>query len=285
MKKILAYLLAVAMALSLCSCNGNDSSQPDTLGQSGTSSSAAVSGKNTTDASGTENSKTEQLSYPYVDTEGRTRYQLYINEKLVETQHDPYTYASEANGAYYPIVEIFKQLGVECLFDESAGTLTTKINGTIITCSTGNKDITVGKKTLSGTAPEYVEDCFFVPSYTFMELLDAVVDFNSDRSGVTITTDMSIDKETSGTQGLSISAKSAEKIGEKKYTGTEACALCGGTGKSFCARCSGTGSVTQYMQKRDPITGQMTIISTKVFCSSCSGGRTVCHGCGGSGKR
>lgn len=285
MKKILAYLLAVVMALSLCSCDWGGSSQPDTSGQSGTSSSAAVSGKNTIDVSATEEPKTEQLSYPYVDTEGRTRHQLYFNGKLVKTQHDPYTYASEPKGAYYPIVEIFEQLGVKCLYDESVGTLTTKINGTIIICSTGNKDITVGKKTLGGTAPEYVEDCFFVPSYTFMELLDAVVDFNSDRSGVTITTNMSIDKVTSGTQGLSISAKSAEKIGEKKHTGAEACALCGGTGKSFCTRCSGTGSVTQYMQKRDPVTGQMTITNTKTFCSFCSGGRTVCHGCGGSGKR
>lgn len=285
MKKIFPFILAAVMALSLCSCGGNDSSEPDTSGQSGTSSSAAVSGKNTTDASATEEPKTEQPSYPYVDTEGRTRYQLYINGKLVKTQHDPYTYASEPNGAYYPIVEILEQLGVESLFDESLQTLTTKINGTVITCSSGNKDITVGKKTLGGTAPEYVEDCFFVPSYTFMELLDAVVDFNSDRSGVTITTDLSIDQATSGTQGLSISAKSAEKIGEKKHTGAEACALCGGTGKNFCTRCSGTGSVTQYMQKRDPVTGQMTITNTKAFCSFCSGGRTVCHGCGGSGKR
>lgn len=285
MKKIFPFILAAVMALSLCSCGGNDSSGPGTSGQSGTSSSAAVSGKNTADASTTEEPKTEQPSYPYVDTEGRTRYRLYINGKLAETQHDPYTYASEPNGAYYPIVEILGQLGVECLFDESIQTLTTKINGTVITCSSGNKDITVGKKTLGGTAPEYVEDCFFVPSYTFMELLNAVVDFNSDRSGATITTDLSIDQSTSGTQGLSISAESAEKIGEKKHTGAEACALCGGTGKSFCTRCSGTGSVTQYMQKRDPITGQMTITNTKTFCSFCSGGRTVCHGCGGSGKR
>lgn len=287
MKKLLTYVLIVAMALTLCSCDRNgNSSQPDKAsdtfsGQSSSSPTATIPNQ-----SGTKDVHPEQLSYPYVDTDGRTRYQLYINGELLETQNDPYTYASEPDGAYYPIVEVLEYLGVECLFDEHVQTLTTKINGTVITCSTGNKDITVGKKTLGGTAPEYINECFFVPSYAFMELLDAVVDFNSDRSGVTITTDLAIDSATSGIQGLSISTEAANKTGEKLYSGSKACATCGGTGKSFCARCSGTGSVTQYLQNRNPATGQMTITSAKTICTACGGnGRTTCHRCGGSGKR
>ena len=43
-----------------------------------------------------------------------------------------------------------------------------------------------------------------VAAYTFMHLLNATVDFTSDRSGVTMTTDTVIDPNTSGTEGLSI---------------------------------------------------------------------------------
>lgn len=267
MKRTPAVILAVILAFSLCSCAAPYSSETNLSSQTeGTQTSAAG-----TESSVSGETQTEEIAYPYVDTEGRTRYQLYFNGELVETQHDPYTYASEPNGAYYPIVEIFEQLGVECLFDESLQTLTTKVNGTVITCSSGNKDITVGKKTLGGTAPEYIDGCFYVPSFTFMELLDAVVDFNSDRSGVTITTDLEINAADSGTAGLSISADTAGKIGEKLYSGSDACAVCGGTGKCLCARCSGTGSVTQYLQTRNPATGQMTVTNTKATCTACGG--------------
>lgn len=280
MKKLFTYLLITAMVLTLCSCSHNENSHKPDIASEKSSPSATNS-----DKSGAEEVKTKQLSYPYVDTEGRTRYQLYINGKLVKTKHDPYTYANKPKGAYYPIVEIFEYLGVECLFDKSVQTLTTKINGTVITCSTGNKDISVGKKTLGGTAPEYIDDCFFVPSYTFMELLDAVVDFNNDRSGVTIKTNLAINPATSGIRGLSISTKAANDIGKKVYSGPNTCTACGGTGRSYCSRCSGTGFITQYLQTRNPATGQMTITSTKTICMSCSGsGCCKCHVCGGKGK-
>lgn len=166
-------------------------------------------------------------------------------------------------------------MGVECLFDKQLVTLTTKINGQVITCNADNTDIVVGKVTLGGTAPEYIDGCFYVPSYTFMRLLDATVDFTADRSGVTMTTDMVIDPDASGIEGLSISAEAAASLGEQHYSGAEACARCQGTGKAFCAACSGTGSVAQFSQSRDLVTGQMTIRSTRAFCSHC----------GGSGRR
>ena len=311
MKKWFSFILILIVVTSLFACSQenapaqsiaselNDSSinsvsdtstksesQLDEISDNESISDNSQSEESTIDESQGEESISEQPTYPYVDTEGRTRYQLYINNKLIETQHDPYTYASEPNGAYYPIVEIFNELGVECLFDESIGTLTTKINGVVIKCSNGNEDIIVGNKTLGCTASEYIDDCFYVPSFTFIELLDAVVDFNNDRSGVTITTDLAINTATSGIQGLSISADTVNTIGEKIHTGNDACPSCGGTGKGLCTRCSGTGYVTTYIQKWDPITNRMTITSTRTICSSCGGtGRTTCPACGGSGQQ
>lgn len=272
MRKTLAIFLVVIL-LAFCSCDRSKNISRTGSDASLETSDAAISGFS-------------KALYPYVDTEGRTRYQLYINGKIVDTQHDPYTYPQEPNGAYYPIVEVLDYLGVGCLFDEHLMTLTTKVNGRVITCSADNKDIVVGKTTLGGTAPEYIEGCFYVPSFTFMELLDAVVDFNSNRSAVTMTTDIVINKSQSGVSGLTISPETAKNTGEKLHLGSEACSTCGGTGKSMCTKCSGTGSVTQYSQSRDIVTGQMTIKNTKTICSGCSGsGRSTCKSCGGSGKR
>ncbi|MDO4543566.1 MAG: hypothetical protein Q4C01_03345 [Clostridia bacterium] len=196
-----------------------------------------------------------ELIYPFEDAEGRIHHRIYINGELVETAHDAYTYPSEPNGAYYPIVEILEHLGVECLFDEHLEALTTRVNGQVITCKTDKSDIVIGSVTLGGTSPEYIDGCFYVPSYTFMRLLDAVVDFTPDRSGVTISTDITIDAENSGTRGLSISTAAISDLGESLYSGAQACPTCGGTGRAICTSCSGTGSPTQYVQVYDPVCG------------------------------
>jgi len=268
MKRALMICMTAILCLSLFACGQKDLSDKD-MGQSDDALKEAT-----------------EISYPYEDGDGRIHHQLFINGDLVTTQHDPYTYLDNPKGTFYPIVEILDALEVECLFNESPATLTTKLNGQIITCRADNTDIVIGKTTLGGTAPEYIDGCFYVPSYTFMHLLDAVVDFTPNRSGVTITTDMVIDHGSSGTAGLSLSSQSVSRLGGALVTGADACPACGGTGKNICTFCSGLGSVTQYSQVYDPLTNQLKMQSSHVLCSRCGGsGRATCAICGGSGRR
>ncbi|MEA4920827.1 MAG: hypothetical protein VB078_07895 [Clostridiaceae bacterium] len=281
MKKLYILLLAVFMCASLSGCGEKELQTSD----EGEASSDSISGDTQADKAEAESDE-ETAAYPFEDEEGRTHYQIYLNGSLIETDHDAYSYPEEPDGAYYPIVEILSQMGVECLFDEQIEALATRVNGQVITCRSDKTDIVIGKTTLGGTAPEYLDGCFYVPSFVFMHIIDAVVDFNSDRSGVTITTDTVIDASKSGTDGLSISSQSVFLLGEPVCTGSEACPTCGGTGRAVCTLCSGTGSSTQYSQTRDPISGQYAIRSTRVFCSRCGGsGRAVCPTCGGTGRK
>lgn len=283
MKKLCMILLNAALLLALSAC-GNTASQP--------AESTEVTPSQETEPTSSEEAPTQadetekEVSYPFEDEEGRMHHLIYINDALVETEHDAYTYPAEPKGAYYPIAEVLEQLGVECLYDESVGMLKTRLNGQTITCKTDSTDIVVGKTTLGGTAPEIVDGCLFVPSYTFMQLMDAVVNFTSDRSGVTIDTDLEIDKNSSGIEGLSLSESALGSLGEVLYSGNAACSCCGGTGRAICTSCYGAGGTTQYMQARDPISGQYTIQSSRAFCSRCDGsGRATCPMCGGSGSR
>lgn len=268
MRKTLLVILSLILCISLCGCSNDPKPISPPKGEE------------------SEEPSTQEAVYPFIDEEGRTHYAIYVNGEQIQTEHDAYTYPDEPKGAYYPIVEVLEHLGVKCLFDEHLEALTTRVNGQIITCKTDSSDIVIGKHTLGGAAPEYIDGCFYVPSYTFMHLLDAVVDFTPDRSGVTITTEMTIDTAASGTKGLSISAAAVPGLGKPLYSGAQACLTCGGSGAALCASCSGTGGSTQYIQKQDPLTGQMTIQSTRVFCSRCHGsGRVVCPTCGGTGKK
>ncbi len=296
MNKIITVSLSLILCIVLCSCSnsgqgdmGEPSSEPPTQSETAPEQSSEVAEPSQSKVITNEaesKPETDAVAYPFEDSEGRVHHQIYINGELVETDHDAYTYPDEPKGAYYPIVEILEHLGVECLFDEHLEALTTRINGQVITCKSDNSDIVVGKTTLGGAAPKYIDGCFYVPSYTFMHLLDAVVDFNTDRSGVTINTEKAIDTADSGTAGLSISAEAIPGLGEALYSGAQTCPTCGGTGRAICTSCSGTGGTTQYIQKRDPISGQMTIQSSRGFCSRCgASGRSTCPTCGGTGSR
>lgn len=285
MKKLCSFFMALVMCACLWGCGEAEVQEPSDMEDkpsSGDTSEDAQAGKAETEPE----PETKEADYPFEDEEGRTHYQIYFNGSLIETDHDAYSYPEEPNGAYYPIVEILAQMGVESLFDEQTQALAARVNGQVITCRSDKSDIVIGKTTLGGTAPEYFDGCFYVPSYTFMHLLDAVVDFNGDRSGVTITTDTVIDPSLSGTDGLSISSQSVASLGDPVCTGAEACPTCGGTGRAICTLCSGTGSSTQYSQTRDPVSGQYVIRSSRVFCSRCGGsGRAVCPTCGGTGRK
>ena len=283
MKRTILSVVALLLCLTLCACS--DSQGVGAPSDEPLSSPSQMDAPPSPDGSNSEPEKKE-ASYPFEDDDGRIHHQIYINGELVETDHDAYTYPDEPKGAYYPIVEILEHLGVECLFDEHLEALTTRINGKVITCKSDNSDIVVGKTTLGGTAPEYIDGCFYVPSYTFMHLLDAVVDFTADRSGVTIKTNTVIDAADSGTAGLSLSSEAIPGLGEALVTGAQACPSCGGTGRSICTSCSGTGGQAQYIQVRDPITGNYTVQNNRAVCSRCGGsGRSSCPTCGGTGSR
>jgi len=294
MKRTIITAMALLLCLTLYACSGDQSAgapsdePPSAPLQTDTALPSIEPSSDTAGVTISEPAEPEEIEveYPFEDNDGRIHHQIYINGEMAETDHDAFTYPDEPKGAYYPIVEILEHLGVECLFDEHLEALTTQVNGQVITCKSDNSDIVVGKTTLGGTAPEYIDGCFYVPSYTFMHLLDAVVDFTADRSSVTITTDTAINAANSGTAGLSLSAEAVPGLGEALYTGSQACQSCGGTGRSICTSCSGTGGTTQYNQVRDPITGSYTMQSNRAFCSRCGGsGRSTCPTCGGSGSR
>mgnify|MGYP003774034479 FL=1 len=296
MKRTILSAIALLLCLTLCACSGDQSvaapsNEPTSAPSQTDAPSQSVEPSPDSDSEATApptstEPEEKEAEYPFEDNDGRIHHQIYINGELADTDHDAYTYPDEPKGAYYPIVEILEHLGVECLFDEHLEALTTRVNGQVITCKSDNSDIAVGKTTLGGTAPEYIDGCFYVPSYTFMHLLDAVVDFTADRSGVTITADTAIDAENSGINGLSISAEAVPGLGEALYTGAQACHSCGGTGRAICTSCSGTGGRAQYVQVRDPITGSYTMQSNRAVCSHCcGGGRTTCPVCGGTGSR
>jgi hypothetical protein len=296
MKSTILSVIALLLCLTLCACSGDQSvaapsNEPTSAPSQTDASSQYVEPSPDSDSEPTApptpaEPEEKEAEYPFEDNDGRIHHQIYINGELVDTDHDAYTYPDEPKGAYYPIVEILEYLSVECLFDEHLEALTTRVNGQVITCKSDNSDIAIGKTTLGGTAPEYIDGCFYVPSYTFMHLLDAVVDFTADRSGVTIKTDMAIDTADSGTAGLSLSSEAIPGLGEALYTGAQACPSCGGTGRSICTSCSGTGGTTQYIQVRDPISGSYTMQSSRAFCSRCGGsGRSTCPTCGGTGSR
>lgn len=266
MKRLFSIILAIVMLFSICSC--------ESTGESTTKAGTQA-----------ENTAKEEppVAYPFEDGEGRVRYQFYINGDLVETDHAPYTYPDEPKGAYYPLIDVLEYFGIECLFDETAGTLATKVNGQTLTAYSGDQDIVVGKVTMSGSAPEYVEDCFFVPSYVFMQLLDGVVDFTEDGAGVTLTTDIIINTETSGIEGLTLSAESY--TGDQLYSGSEACPTCHGSGVLFCASCGAQGRTVSWGMKYDPVTGTQTPTQTYNNCGSCGAtGHRSCYSCGGTGK-
>jgi hypothetical protein len=294
MKRTILSAITLLLCLTLCACSGSQgvgapSNEPSPAPAQTDAPPPSAEPSPDADSEATEppaEPEEKDAEYPFEDDDGRIHHQIYINVELAETDLDAYTYPDEPKGAYYPIVEILEHLGVECLFDEHLEALTTRVNGQVIICKSDNSDIVVGKTTLGGTSPEYIDGCFYVPSYTFMHLLDAVVDFTADRSGVTIKIDTAIDTADSGTAGLSLSSEAIPGLGEALYTGAQACPSCGGTGRSICTSCSGTGGTTQYVQVRDPITGSYTMQSSRAFCSRCGGsGRSTCPTCGGTGSK
>ncbi len=142
--------------------------------------------------------------YPYTDDEGRLRYQLIINGNTVNTEHLPFSIEGE-KGAYYPLEDVLGFFDIPFIVNESSRAATGRVNGSVFKVQAGVPEMTVGKSTLGASvSPQCVDGCLYVPSFLFMELLGATVDFTPDRSGATLETDMDIDPETSTSDGLTL---------------------------------------------------------------------------------
>jgi hypothetical protein len=127
-----------------------------------------------------------------------------INGEVVETPHLPFSLSGE-EGAYLPLEDVLSSFGIPCLINETSRSATGRVNGKVFTAQARLKKMTVGKSSLESEAmPYYIDGCLYVPSFLFMELLDATVDFTPDRSGATLSTDITIDASGSTLKGLKL---------------------------------------------------------------------------------
>lgn len=279
--RVWMLLLIVLLCIPFSACSGNQKAA-DTASEP-----AAV------------DNKAPEQSYPYEDNEGRTRYKLQINGVEMQTENLPFTYPDEPKGGYYPLEDVLAHFGIACLCSEDESTLTTRVNGKVLTVSAGAAEMTYGKtKVKSDTAvPVDIDGCLYVPSFLFMTLFDdGVVDFSSDRSTATLETNATIDLASSGTAGLSVpSAGTSGHVaagggsagsGSAGSAGQSICPVCNGTGKSVCTYCGGTGSKIEYQQTYDPVSKSYKQTQRRVACPRCGGsGQVTCPGCGGTGKK
>jgi len=201
MKRIAATILAAIMLLSLGAC-GSVKTEEEPNGASIEPSVSLLPSKSVSIGS-TEPTVTTQ-QYPYEDAEGRMRYQLVINGEVVETENLPFSLSGE-EGAYYPLEDVLHYFGVSCVVSENSRSATGRVNGKVFEVQARLSKIVVENSTINSEAvPQYVGDCLYVPSFLFMELMDATVDFTTDRSGATLITDIVINSEGSTTRGLTL---------------------------------------------------------------------------------
>ncbi len=204
--KRIGVLFSIMTILALCACSAqstalqsNESATP----QASSEPNSAVTTLPVTTTQTPVPTATPQ-PFPYEDEAGRTRYQLIINGETVDTESLPFSISGE-KGAYYPLKDVLAFFDVPCLISESSRAATGRVNGTVFKAQAQMPEMTVGKLTLgSGSTPQYVDGCLYVPSYLFMELMDATVDFTSDLSGATLVTDITIDVDESTTKGLKL---------------------------------------------------------------------------------
>jgi hypothetical protein len=202
-----ALLLAAVIMLSACAAPPPDT--PDPTRSPGAPELAGASPEPTavvlTPDPTAEPRPTETAAlYPYEDEDGRIRHQLMINGELVETEHLPFSLPGE-KGAYYPLEDVLGHFGIRCLVNETSRSATGRVNGVKFTVQARWPKITVGKSTIESiVAPRYVDGCLYVPSFLFMELLDATVDFTADRAAATLVTDAAIDAKSATADGLTL---------------------------------------------------------------------------------
>jgi hypothetical protein len=225
MKRILALCFILVLCLPLTAC-----------GQTGKSA-ENISSQTTAEITQTvDSAEPEEPSFPFEDSEGRTRYRLVINGTEVETENHPFTLPEEPKGGYYPIEDVLNCFGVACLTNDDHSAVATVINGDIIKAFAGVPDMTYGKKKISaadpGTVPVVIDGALYVPSFYLMQLTDnSIVDFSSDGTAATLETDIVVDASASGPAGIdtSVFVEGSSGGGEVK-AGANRCPTCHGVG-------------------------------------------------------
>lgn len=238
MKKIIGGLLIAALlGLGGCGAALNASAEASVAEKQSASSEAASSEEEAQPLPTPVPTATPQ-PFPYTDEEGRLRYQLIINGNTVHTEHLPLSISGE-EGAYYPLEDVLGFFNIPFLIDDSSRAATGRVNGSVFKVQAGSPKMTVGKLTLeSSVSPQCVDGCLYVPSFLFMELLGATVDFTPDRSGATLVTDIAINPKESTLEGLTLADNTFGDDEVKLTLSAEDKAVCA---KLFLADAAGKG--------------------------------------------
>lgn len=280
MKRVFTVCFILVLCLPLCACGQTGKSsgpipsktdEPSVTG--GPSESPAASKTPQTVGSGrTETSETpEVLSFPFEDSERRTRYRLVINGTEVQTKNYPFTLPEKPKGGYYPIEDVLNCFGVACLTNHDHSAVATVINDHIIKVFAGAPGMTYGKKKISAlnndSIPIVIDGALYVPSFFLMQLTDnSIVDFSGDRTAATLNTDIVVDVSTSGPAGIDKSVLVKESSG--------------GSGKiragaNRCPTCHGVGGHNEQFSDRYMIPGSGTWMPVSknrwVSCRVCGG--------------
>ncbi len=211
---------------------------------------------------GSDNEPLKEISYPYNDDEGRIRYKMVINGKELETENLPFKLTEEEKGAYFPIKDILNSLGIDVLESDDKTILATKLNDNIIRVNADQGKMVYGKSTLQAADRSIktiiVDGVLYVPSFFFMKFTNnTIVDFSSDNTSATLTTDLVVDSSTSGISSVSLTENS------------------GGTtnGYHICSKCHGSGGYNELYNAKTYVNGQV-VYNTQykwVKCPVCGG--------------
>lgn len=264
-KTIISVLMAVFIAIAICSCSASkDSNSPTesdietTAQQEQTDEKAQADYLPQTDP--------QEVSFPYTDDSGRIRYKMLVNGTELETTNYPFQLTEGEKGAYFPIKDILTYWGVEALESDDATLLMAKINGNVLKVNADEREMSFGASTVSAIDDSVkviiVDGVLYVPSFFFMQFSDnTIVDFSSDDTSATLTTDLVLDPATSGIEGLSLEAGSG--------TGGSA----GGSGYHICSNCGGAGGYNEAYYDQYLVNGQYVQRQKYrwVTCPVCSG--------------
>lgn len=209
-----------------------------------------------------------KITFPYTDDEGRIRYKLVINGEEIKTENYPFKLTEKEMGSYYPIKDVLKYFNVETLSSDDNTVLTTKINGNIIRVDADQGKMIYGKTTMQALDGNIktilVDDVLYVPSFFFMNLTDnSIVDYSSDNTSATLTTDLVVNSSNSGISGLSII--------ETNSNGNKVA----GNGYHICSACGGAGGSNKAYFEQNMVNGKQ-VLTTKYRWQTCPV-------CGGSG--
>ncbi|MEA4896088.1 MAG: hypothetical protein VB064_12640 [Oscillospiraceae bacterium] len=243
-KRIGVLCILVVFCVILCACRrtggGSDPASDEVLPTEIIENESAAPAEETPTRSDilTIDESEAGVSFPFEDSEGRTRYRLVINETEVETQNHPFTLPEEPNGGYYPIEDVLNFLGVACLTNDDHSALVTVVNGSIIRAFANSPTLTYGSKTISAvdadTVSVVIDGALYVPSFLLMQLSDnSIVDFSADRSAATLDTDIVVDVPTSGLVGVNesmLKQDTPSSSGQVAVDGAHRCTQCGGAG-------------------------------------------------------